>query len=268
MSQDFDSEVARSLGMNVLANLRRARDAMHFAAQKLRERNARTSAPHKYKVGDSVLLSTKNITLKGVSKKLAPRYVGPFKVVNLLGHNAVKIETTGRFKSLVPIINVEYLRPYNERTENVGPPPSHLSVKPIAVEPAGDWYQISDIQNHRGEPGPRQQCLVRWEGFDASHDSWVRRDQITAAALISYEKFLMDYAERDKKVGSEHLRRFIGTSGEFSEINKNERRKQKSASHKGNSKASDQRKPRSSPNVDSASGGNKTSVRRSARLSS
>ena len=86
-----------------------------------------------------MLLSTKNITLKGVSKKLAPRYVGPFKVVNLLGHNAVKIETTGRFKSLVPIINVKYLRPYNERTENVGPPPSHLSVKPIAVEPAGDW---------------------------------------------------------------------------------------------------------------------------------
>ena len=109
---------------------------------------------------------------------------------------------------------------------------------------------------------------MRWEGFDASHDSWVRRDQITAAALISYEEFLMDYAERDKKIGSEHLRRFIGTSGEFSEINKTERRKKKFASREGILKASDQRKPRSSSNVDSASGGNKSSVRRSARLSS
>ena len=73
MSQDFDSDVARSLGMNVLANLRKARDAMHAAAQELRERNARSTAPHEYKVGDPVLLSTENIKLRLVNKKLAPR---------------------------------------------------------------------------------------------------------------------------------------------------------------------------------------------------
>ena len=266
MAQDFDSDVARSLGMNVLANLRKARDAMHAAAQDLRERNARLSNPHEYKVGDPVLLSTQNVALKHVSRKLAPRYIGPFKIVKLLGQNAVEIEPTGRFKALDPIINVEYLRPYKERTENVGPPPSHLSVKPIVVEPAGDWYQIADIQNHRGPPGPRQDCLVRWEGFDASHDSWVRRDSITPAALISYEEFLVECAKDNKQKSKEYLRTFIGNSGEFSEIKKAERRKQRADDKKDSKRNAPQPLPRSAPNVDQASSGNRADVRRSSRL--
>ena len=177
----------------------------------------------------------------------------------------MEIETTGRFKALTPIINVEYLRPYKERTENIGPPPSHLSVKPIVVEPAGDWHRIADIQNHRGSPGPRQECLVRWDGFDASHDSWVRRAQITSAALISYEEFLRDYAKLDKQQGPMHLRTFIGNSGEFSEIKKVEDLRQK---RKETTRVSveQQPKPSTTPHVVSASSGNRVGVRRSARL--
>ena len=115
------------------------------------------------------------------------------RVVKVHIENAVKIQPTGRFKALHDIVNVEYLRPYNERSENVGPPPDHLSVKPVAVEPLGEWYRIAEILNHRGTAGPTQQCLVRWEGFDASHDSWVSRRDVTPKALIAYEEFLRSF---------------------------------------------------------------------------
>jgi hypothetical protein len=144
-------------------------------------------------VGDEVLLSTENIVLRLASKKLSPKFVGPFCILELRGKNAVKIQPTGRFKELHDIVNVEYLRPYNERSENVGPPPHHLSVKPVAVEPLGEWYRIAEILNHRGTAGPTQQCLVRWEGFDASHDSWVPRRDITPKDLIAYEEFLRSF---------------------------------------------------------------------------
>ena len=211
--------------------------------QRQRVRNALLTRPHEYEVGDEVLLSTANIVLRLASKKLSPRFVGPFRILELRGKNAVKIEPTGRFKALHNIVNVEYLRPYNKRSENVGPPPHHLSVKPVAVEPLSEWYQIADIMNHRGAAGPTQQCLVRWEGFDASHDSWVPRCDITPKALIAYEKFLRSYDELESSlpvhVGhskegynqtqrtkfQKRLTTFIGKHGEYSVLEKSDNRR-------------------------------------------
>jgi hypothetical protein len=178
-------DLAFSLGFDTLKNLKQARASLQEAAQRQRMRNALLTRPHAYAVGDEVLLSTENIVLRLAIKKLSPKFVCPFRILELSGKNAVKIQPTGRFKALHDIVNVEYLRPYNERSENVGPPPHHLSVKPVAVEPLGEWYRIAEILNHRGTAGPTQQCLVRWEGFDASHDSWVPRRDITPKALIA-----------------------------------------------------------------------------------
>ncbi len=111
-------------------------------------RNALLTRPHEYEVGDKVLLSTENIVLRLPSNKLSPKFVGPFRILELRGKNAVKIKPTGRFKAIQDIVNVEYLRPYNECSENVGPPPHHLSVKPVTVEPLGEWYQINEILDH------------------------------------------------------------------------------------------------------------------------
>jgi hypothetical protein len=196
-------DLAFSLGFETLQNLKQARAHLQEAAQRQRVRNTLLTRPHEYAVGDEVLLSTENIVLRLASRKLSPKFVGPFRILELRGRNAVKIEPTGRFKALNPIVNVEYLRPHNKRSENVGPPPHHLSVKPVAVEPLGEWYQIAEILNHRGKPGPAQQCLVRWEGFDASHDSWVPRRDITPKALIAYEEFLR--LEPPQDGGGEHL---------------------------------------------------------------
>jgi hypothetical protein len=38
-----------------------------------------------FKVGDQVLLSTKNLKLPGAKKKLSARFVGPFQVRDLVG---------------------------------------------------------------------------------------------------------------------------------------------------------------------------------------
>ena len=38
-----------------------------------------------YKVGDLVLLSTRNLKLKGTPRKLQKRFVGPFRVIEAIG---------------------------------------------------------------------------------------------------------------------------------------------------------------------------------------
>ena len=44
-----------------------------------------------FAAGDSVLLDTRNLNLQG-SKKLKARFVGPFKIVKLVGPVACKLE--------------------------------------------------------------------------------------------------------------------------------------------------------------------------------
>ena len=99
-----------------------------------RIRNARLAKPHSYKVGDSVLLSTKHVNLHLPCKKLSPAFVGPFSIRALFGTNAVQLNYSERFQLLNPTVNIAYLRPYRLRTPDVGPPPRSLSAKPVEVE--------------------------------------------------------------------------------------------------------------------------------------
>jgi hypothetical protein len=228
-------DLAISLGFDTLKNLKQARASLQETAQRQRVRNALLTRPHEYAVGDEVLLSTENIVLRLASKKLSPKFVGPFRILELRGKNAVKIQPTGRIKALHDIVNVEYLRPYNERSENVGPPPHHLSVKSVAVEPLGEWYQIAEILDHRGIPGPAQRCLVRWEGFDASHDSWVPRRDITPKALMAHEEFLRleqprfrngrVYTAKEREAFQKKLTSFIGENGKYSVLRNSDNRR-------------------------------------------
>ena len=54
-----------------------------------------------FKVGQKVLLSTKNLKLPG-SWKLHPRRFGPFKVLQHVGAAAYKLDLAGRFSQLHP----------------------------------------------------------------------------------------------------------------------------------------------------------------------
>ena len=106
------TQLASSLGLDVINNVCETRDALHCMANEFRVRNAHLANPHSYKVGDAVLLSTKNVQLNLPCKKLSPTYVGPFTIQSLLGDNAVYLNLTDRFRLLNPRVNITYLRSY------------------------------------------------------------------------------------------------------------------------------------------------------------
>ena len=166
-----------------------------------------------------MLLSTKNLKLKLPCRKLSPTFIGPFRIKHLRGPNTVFLEFTDRWKHLHSLINIEYLRPYSLRTEDVGPGPQSLSVKPISVEPDGSsWYKIAEILDHNGPSGPKCRCLVRWEGFDATHDTWILRKNVTLEAITAYEQILTDAAVSGTPSDKEKLDTFIGKQGQFSAL--------------------------------------------------
>ena len=62
-----------------------------------------------YKVGDLVLLSTRNLKMKGIPSKLQKRFVGPFRVIETIGEQAYRLALPDDWK-IHPVFHVSLLR--------------------------------------------------------------------------------------------------------------------------------------------------------------
>ena len=66
----------------------------------------------KYKVGNLVLLSTRNLRMKDTPSKLQKRFVGPFRVLETIGEQAYKLALPEDWK-IHPVFHVSLLRDWN-----------------------------------------------------------------------------------------------------------------------------------------------------------
>jgi hypothetical protein len=81
------------------------------------------------KVGDKVLLSTKYLNLKHSkkSRKLLPKWIGPFEVVQVVGPVACKLKMNPGW-CVHPVFHVSLLEPYRE-SGRVQPPPPPMEME-------------------------------------------------------------------------------------------------------------------------------------------
>ncbi|CDF37990.1 unnamed protein product [Chondrus crispus] len=105
-------------GKHPLSNIRRANEIAKLSITASNERNAQQVNKHRrdhsFHVGDQVMLSTKNLPLKtGRSKKLSPKYIGPFEVIDILASgNAYKLQLPEKYQNLHPTFHISLLKPY------------------------------------------------------------------------------------------------------------------------------------------------------------
>ena len=91
--------------------------------------------------------------------KLRNRRAGPFEVVDSPGPNTYPLRLP-RSMRISPVINVDRLKRYRDRAEQVGP----------EVDAAGE-AEVEIIVRRRISRG-RVQYLVLWSGADSSLDEW------------------------------------------------------------------------------------------------
>lgn len=123
----------------------------------------RKTKPMQFKVGDKVLLSTKNIRMAGVPKKLTPKYAGPFQVRDAIGAQAYRLALPDSYQ-VHNVFHVSLLEPWTQRA---GEEPAD----PMPVADAHDEWEVEAVKGARKRHG-QQQYLVQWKGWPAEYNSW------------------------------------------------------------------------------------------------
>lgn len=146
----------------------KARTAVDMAKARMAVRVNKKRRPNPYQVGDQVLLSTKNLKLKGYDfPKLCPPYIGPFQVLEV-GTNTVRLQVPG---SLSDNFNINRLRPYHsggsfQQSDTLPPPQFKEGDSSIHLS-------LGKVLRERFT-GPRRsihQYLVSFEGYGPEYNS-------------------------------------------------------------------------------------------------
>ena len=123
-----------------------------------------------FKVGDSVLLRTKELLDDADIGKLRPRWDGPFTVTACPSPNAYTLALPRKMRCS-PTVNVDRLKPFFARA-GASPPPGPVSDAGRAGE-----HEVELLLNRQLVRGVVH-YLVRWRGHTAADDSWRRVEEL------------------------------------------------------------------------------------------
>uniref|UniRef100_A0A8K9Y3I9 Gypsy retrotransposon integrase-like protein 1 n=1 Tax=Oncorhynchus mykiss TaxID=8022 RepID=A0A8K9Y3I9_ONCMY len=98
-----------------------------YRTQTVRAANKRRTKSPRYCRGQRVWLSTQNLPLKTASRKLTPRFIGPFRISRVINPVAVRLLLPRYLRRVHPVFHVSCIKPVLRAPARLPPPPPSLS---------------------------------------------------------------------------------------------------------------------------------------------
>ncbi|KAJ0752567.1 putative nucleotidyltransferase, Ribonuclease H [Helianthus annuus] len=161
--------------------VKKVRDNLQTARSRQKSYADQRRKPLEFQVGDRVLLKVspwKGVIRFGKKGKLAPRYVGPFKIVERIGKVAYRLELPPELGNVHPTFHVSNLKKCLA-DENLHIPLDEIRVdktlhfveKPVEIVDR-TFRQLKNKRIHL--------VKVRWESKRGPEFTWERKDQMKA----------------------------------------------------------------------------------------
>ena len=136
-----------------------------------------------YKVGDLVMLSTKDLKYQMVrrrTEKLTKRFIRPYKIKKIISLNAVELELFSTIK-VYPVVNISRIQQYIEQVE--GQRKEQPAPVIIKEKEKQEIERILSKQRVR----EKDKYLVQQKGFTAESNTWEERENLKNAKEVIKE---------------------------------------------------------------------------------
>jgi hypothetical protein len=143
-----------------------------------------------YKLGERVLLDTSDITFTTGSKKLLDKYMGPYKIIEVISDVAYKLNLPIKFR-LHPVFHISKLKRAIETDKFPDRIQSNRPAPVMKLDGKDAWY-VERIINKRIRAN-RIQYLVKWENYDEWESTWEPIENVKHAtdAINEYEESII-----------------------------------------------------------------------------
>jgi len=121
-----------------------------------------------YKVGDLVLLSTRDLKWQMVrrsSEKLVEWFIGPYKIKAIISSNVAELELPATVRIHL-VVNVSQIKQYIDQVDGQ----RKETPQPVTIKGEEEW-EVKKILNKRKVRG-KDKFLVQWKGFIVEGDTW------------------------------------------------------------------------------------------------
>ena len=118
--------------------------------------------PEVYGKDQLVYLDSRNLPLHVPSRKLGPKFVGPFPVSEKVGTSAYRLVLPSSWR-IHPVFNESLLKPFRGDPATIRPPPELIE--------GGEEYDVEKVLAKRKRRG-KVQYLVSWVGYPPEENTW------------------------------------------------------------------------------------------------
>ncbi|PSS18923.1 hypothetical protein PHLCEN_2v3139 [Hermanssonia centrifuga] len=175
----------RAYAQRVKFAIMAAHDSILAARVKQTRDANRRRRPAPFVTGDLAYVSTKNISLpKGLARKLAPKYIGPYKVSQDFKNNSYRIELPPDLKrrGIHDVFHASLLRVHEPNDDRLFP--GRLASQVAELEDQDNEWMIDKFNAHRGS-GSSAIFEAVWRSGDRT---WVPYD--TVKHLLAFNEYL------------------------------------------------------------------------------
>src|SRR5947207_599613 len=139
--------------------------------------------PKQFKTGSFVKLLTKNLKLK--YPKLAPHWIGPFRILKWIRGQAYELTLPEKYARLHPVFPVQLLEEYHRHHDD-----AELMKMPDLEDPQDEW-EVEEVRDKQWIKGVIH-YLVKWAGWPSEYNSYEPASHLTNApkAVANFERKL------------------------------------------------------------------------------
>ena len=139
--------------------------------------------PREFAVGELVLLSTRNLNQKRPSKKMSPKFAGPFRIEDKIGKQAYRLTLPSTYR-IHNVFHVSLLEPYHHRAG--GKDAHEFMQAPDLIDDDEQW-EVEEIVDRTKVRGDGIWYQVKWAGWGEEYNQWLPEGELDNAADLRDE---------------------------------------------------------------------------------